>query len=147
MVANQFLQRQGHLSLARSSRRGYVWEDEGGNERPMSRLRQALKRPRNWLIFWGAVLLLAAADSFRAPSNQVTAKLWVRFVRLYQSVGRPLIRDHVQCRYHPTCSEYSVEAVETHGIRRGLVLTVTRIASCTPAVEPGTHDPVPPAAD
>jgi putative membrane protein insertion efficiency factor len=60
-------------------------------------------------------------------------------------VGRPLLKDRVRCRYQPTCSDYSVEAVEKHGIRRGLVLTVRRINSCQTSVPMGTHDPVPAA--
>lgn len=47
-----------------------------------------------------------------------------------------------RCRYYPTCSEYSIEAVREYGVRRGLVLTVTRIKSCTINVPLGTHDPL-----
>ncbi|MBE3096418.1 MAG: membrane protein insertion efficiency factor YidD [Planctomycetes bacterium] len=49
----------------------------------------------------------------------------------------------VQCRYRPTCSEYSIEAVGRFGIRRGLVLTARRVMSCRPPVPRGTFDPVP----
>ncbi|MBE3072322.1 MAG: membrane protein insertion efficiency factor YidD [Acidobacteria bacterium] len=49
----------------------------------------------------------------------------------------------VQCRYRPTCSEYSVEAVRRFGIRRGLILTARRVLSCRPPVPRGTFDPVP----
>jgi putative membrane protein insertion efficiency factor len=113
----------------------------------MSRWRQFLHKPRPWLLLCGTLLLLCVADSFRAPSDQVTARVWVGFVRLYQGIGRPLIKDVVRCRYHPSCSDYSIEAVETHGIRRGLVLTVKRLASCTPDVPFGTENPVPPPED
>jgi putative membrane protein insertion efficiency factor len=108
-------------------------------------LRRSLRRPRTWLLVLATVMLLGVLDSFRQPSDQVTARLYVGLVRLYQGVGRPMLRDIVQCRYHPSCSDYSAEAVQTHGIRRGLVLTLRRIGSCTAAVPPGTHDPVPPA--
>ncbi|MCF6283940.1 MAG: membrane protein insertion efficiency factor YidD [Candidatus Hydrogenedentes bacterium] len=34
------------------------------------------------------------------------------------------------CRYHPSCSEYSIEAVEEHGIRWGVMLSIIRLARC-----------------
>lgn len=110
----------------------------------MATLRQKLNSSRTWGIILTMLLLLCVVDSFRSPSGQVTGWLYVKMVRIYQAIGRPLIRDHVQCRYHPSCSDYSIEAVETHGIRWGLVLTYRRLSSCTGAVPLGTHDPVPP---
>lgn len=48
------------------------------------------------------------------------------------------------CRFHPSCSEYGLEALRTHGARRGLWLAARRVARCHPW-NPGGHDPVPPA--
>ena len=63
-------------------------------------------------------------------------------VRAYQAArfGRPS-----PCRYLPSCSEYAVEALETHGAARGGWLAVRRVARCHPL---GGHgfDPVPPRA-
>ena len=67
-------------------------------------------------------------------------------VRFYQWAGRPLIKDKVRCRYCPSCSDYSIEAVQTHGIRGGLVLTFQRLSSCDYSVPLETYDPVPEAA-
>lgn len=109
----------------------------------LSSLRQRLKRPHIWLAILGTLVLLAVADSFCSPPNQVTGRLYVRAVRLYQAFGRPILKGHVQCRYCPSCSEYSIEAVKTHGIRHGLVLTYRRLDSCQASVPLGTDDPVP----
>ncbi len=46
------------------------------------------------------------------------------------------------CRFTPTCSEYAMEAVETHGAVKGLVLAVWRVARCNPFGKYG-YDPVP----
>ncbi|MBT5264955.1 MAG: membrane protein insertion efficiency factor YidD [Rhodospirillaceae bacterium] len=68
---------------------------------------------------------------------------WVAwlFVRAYQWLVSPLLGSN--CRYHPSCSSYALEAVETHGLLRGGWLAARRIARCNPW---GGHgmDPVPP---
>ncbi len=64
----------------------------------------------------------------------------VLFVRAYQVVLSPLLPP--ACRYHPTCSNYAIEALEKHGALRGGWLAVKRIARCHP-FRPGGFDPVP----
>lgn len=48
------------------------------------------------------------------------------------------------CRFEPTCSAYAEQAVETHGLMRGLWYALRRILRCRPGC-PGGYDPVPPA--
>ena len=48
------------------------------------------------------------------------------------------------CRFTPTCSAYSLEALERHGASAGTYLTLARIARCHPWCA-GGHDPVPAA--
>lgn len=46
------------------------------------------------------------------------------------------------CRFEPTCSQYAIEALRTHGSFRGTYLTIWRLLRCQPFCEPG-FDPVP----
>ena len=46
------------------------------------------------------------------------------------------------CRFYPSCSEYSRQAIERYGAARGVLLTATRLARCHPARQ-GGYDPVP----
>jgi putative membrane protein insertion efficiency factor len=106
-------------------------------------LRKCLRKPQTWLLAFLLVVALAGADTFRAPADQITGRVYVGGVHLYQAWGRPLLKGKVRCRYHPTCSQYSIEAVQKHGLRRGLVLTCQRLNSCRPDVPCDTPDPVP----
>lgn len=45
------------------------------------------------------------------------------------------------CRFHPTCSEYAVQAVSRYGVWRGVYLALRRILRCHP-FHPGGHDPL-----
>jgi putative membrane protein insertion efficiency factor len=103
---------------------------------------QPLRRPETYLILLSTMLVFLALDTFRMPSNQLSGQIYVRSVRLYQVFGHPLLKGRIRCRYRPTCSQYSIEAVRRYGLRRGLILTVHRIESCTTDVRPGTFDPV-----
>ncbi|EDM44823.1 hypothetical protein SCB49_01844 [unidentified eubacterium SCB49] len=66
---------------------------------------------------------------------------FIFLIRVYQHVLSPLIPP--TCRYTPTCSHYTVEALQTHGLIKGGWLGIKRIASCNPWGGHG-HDPVPP---
>ncbi len=48
------------------------------------------------------------------------------------------------CKFYPTCSLYAKEAIERHGVTRGLGLALRRVLRCRPFA-PGGHDPVPDA--
>jgi|ADurb_Gel_01_Slu_FD_contig_21_496500_length_260_multi_3_in_0_out_0_1 putative membrane protein insertion efficiency factor len=64
----------------------------------------------------------------------------IGLIRLYQRLSRhwPGV-----CRFRPTCSEYMIQAIQTHGLLRGLRLGLWRILRCNPLC-PGGDDPVPP---
>ncbi len=61
-------------------------------------------------------------------------------VKLYQWTISPLIGP--SCRYTPSCSVYTIEALKKHGPFKGLWLSIKRISSCNPWGGSG-HDPVP----
>ncbi|GAB6179182.1 membrane protein insertion efficiency factor YidD [Desulfotomaculum defluvii] len=45
------------------------------------------------------------------------------------------------CRFYPTCSQYSKQAIEKYGVIKGLWLTIKRLVKCHP-FHPGGYDPV-----
>jgi hypothetical protein len=61
-------------------------------------------------------------------------------LRGYQRAVSPLLG--ARCRFHPSCSQYAVDAVERHGVVRGTILGFFRILRCQPLAE-GGYDPVP----
>ncbi len=46
------------------------------------------------------------------------------------------------CIYYPSCSEYTYEAIDRHGLIKGIIMGLFRVMRCTPFSKPG-HDPVP----
>lgn len=72
--------------------------------------------------------------------NTIVTKLLIGFVRLYQWIVSPLIGKN--CRFLPTCSAYTVEALQKHGVLKGSYLSIKRISRCHPWGGSG-YDPVP----
>lgn len=71
-------------------------------------------------------------------------RLLLRFLALYQRWISPALHSIFPggCGYHPTCSQYAVEAVEMHGAVRGSWLALRRLLRCHPFAR-GGFDPVP----
>lgn len=67
-------------------------------------------------------------------------KIVTILIRGYQQVISPLLPP--TCRFMPTCSEYSLEAVSKYGVMKGGWLSIKRISKCHP-FHPGGYDPVP----
>ena len=67
------------------------------------------------------------------------ARVAVGVIRVYQRLLSPLLGP--RCRYHPSCSAYAVQAVQSYGILRGAVLAGWRVLRCNPFSH-GGYDPV-----
>ena len=80
---------------------------------------------------------MSGGDQWSVPT--VTRRVVVAPIKLYQKVVSPLTGQ--RCKYHPSCSEYAVQAVTKFGILRGLVLAGWRLLRCNPWSK-GGFDPV-----
>ena len=69
----------------------------------------------------------------------ILTKILIKLIKIYKYLISPLIGP--SCRYLPTCSEYSIEALKTYGFVKGLMLSFKRIMSCHPWGNSG-FDPV-----
>ncbi|HPI97504.1 MAG TPA: membrane protein insertion efficiency factor YidD [Synergistales bacterium] len=70
----------------------------------------------------------------------ILCKLCILSIRLYQKAVSPFLGK--RCRFYPTCSQYSLEAIEQYGFIRGSFLAIKRLLKCGPW-HPGGYDPVP----
>ncbi|MEV0946978.1 membrane protein insertion efficiency factor YidD [Rhodococcus sp. NPDC049939] len=86
----------------------------------------------------------SSASSAWVAVRAVPAQILIFFIELYRTYVSPLRMP--TCRFMPTCSEYAVESLRTHGAIKGLVLTVIRLLKCAPW-HPGGWDPVPGGRD
>ena len=66
-------------------------------------------------------------------------KVAVFVLRLYRLLLSPYIP--TQCRFHPTCSQYAMEAIQKKGLMKGISLGLLRVLKCNP-FHPGGFDPV-----
>jgi putative membrane protein insertion efficiency factor len=66
-------------------------------------------------------------------------------LRAYQLLLSPFLSmAGGRCRFHPNCSAYAIQAIQTHGIKKGARLSLRRLSRCHPWGGGGL-DPVPPA--
>ena len=64
-----------------------------------------------------------------------------KIIKKYQSIP---FKSHDSCKFIPTCSNYMIEALEEHGLIKGLFLGTKRLLRCNPFTnEKYTYDPVP----
>lgn len=67
-------------------------------------------------------------------------RIFISLIKFYQKVISPL--KPPSCRFHPTCSQYSLESYQRFGVIKGTYLTIIRLSKCHP-FHPGGVDLVP----
>ena len=68
-------------------------------------------------------------------------KVIIKLIEKYQETP---FKSHDSCKFIPTCSNYMVEALETHGLIKGLYLGIKRLLKCNPFTKNEyRYDPVP----
>ena len=72
--------------------------------------------------------------------KRLASKIFIVLIRFYQLSISPVLGQN--CRYMPTCSQYSIEAINKYGPLKGGWYSMKRIFSCHPWGGHG-HDPVP----
>jgi putative membrane protein insertion efficiency factor len=75
----------------------------------------------------------------RAGESRIAVGYALGILRIYKRWISPCLPS--ACRYHPTCSEYMMQAIEKHGLARGMWMGTRRLLRCHPFHE-GGFDPV-----
>ena len=71
---------------------------------------------------------------------KIIAYILIGLIKLYKMLISPYLAP--SCRYLPTCSEYTIECLETHGLIKGFFKATKRILSCHPFSKRDGFDPV-----
>ncbi|MEC8448587.1 MAG: membrane protein insertion efficiency factor YidD [Pseudomonadota bacterium] len=58
------------------------------------------------------------------------SRVTIKLIKIYQKFLSPLLGQN--CRFHPTCSQYAIEAISAFGFFKGLYLTFKRVLRCNP---------------
>ncbi len=67
-------------------------------------------------------------------------QIFIFLIKVYQNTISPLLGKN--CRFVPTCSQYTIEAIAEHGATKGILMGIKRIIRCNPFSK-GGYDPVP----
>jgi len=91
-----------------------------------------MKYQRQWTMYFKSTRFI--------PINNLIKKGLLMIIRFYQNGISPLLGP--RCRFTPTCSQYTYEAITEHGIIKGTYLGIKRLLKCNPFFK-GGYDPVP----
>ena len=70
------------------------------------------------------------------------SKLLIFLIKVYKKALSPLFKAiGVECKYYPTCSEYTMQAIEKYGAFKGSLLGIKRVLKCNPFSK-GGYDPL-----
>ncbi|NPA54474.1 MAG: membrane protein insertion efficiency factor YidD [Aquificae bacterium] len=67
-------------------------------------------------------------------------KFLINLIKFYRKTISPL-KGSSSCRFYPSCSEYSIQAIEKYGIFKGLLKSIWRILRCNPFSKGGIDYP------
>jgi len=101
---------------------------------------------RAFFNHWQPKIAQLEVSSFATSNNkrhnrlsELTASTLIKIIRFYQKFVSPFLPK--TCRFYPTCSHYSIEALEKKGLIKGILLSIWRIIRCNPFSK-GGYDPV-----
>lgn len=68
--------------------------------------------------------------------------LLIKLITIYQNhISKWLTSKNINCKFYPTCSEYTKQAIEKYGAGKGMILGIWRILRCNPFSK-GGYDPL-----
>lgn len=101
-----------------------------------------MEAKRRWIAVAVVLALALGFDLTRAPAAQVSAKVLIAGIDVYQATLSKLMPvAGVKCRFEPTCSHYAEGSIRKHGALKGTGKTIWRLLRCAPWTEMGTLDP------
>ena len=69
-------------------------------------------------------------------------RILIKLIKIYQKVVSPFLSNiGINCKYYPTCSEYTRQAIEEYGAIKGSMIGIIRIIKCNPFSK-GGYDPL-----
>ena len=69
-------------------------------------------------------------------------KFFIFIIKIYKKTISPFLEHHgIHCKYYPTCSEYTIQAIEKYGAIKGSIIGLIRIIKCNP-LSKGGYDPL-----
>jgi putative membrane protein insertion efficiency factor len=71
--------------------------------------------------------------------KRLLTRIIIGIIKLYQRFISPALPG--SCRFYPTCSQYTIQALERYGVLKGLSMGIKRILKCHP-FHPGGYDPL-----
>ena len=86
--------------------------------------------------------VVRSGKSFVSTASEVGKWAAVSLIKMYRVSRRKVLPGLQTCRYTPTCSQYTLEAIQKYGVFRGSWMGFKRIMRCHPG-RPGGYDPVP----
>lgn len=96
------------------------------------------------MILCAVAAALIVLDGMRRPEAQITSRLLVKLIEIYQRfISRGILeKNNISiCRFQPTCSEYTRQSFLKYGLFKGTLKGITRILRCNPFFPGGIDEP------